>query len=210
MLIIHIFLLTVERYFVIYKPYRMLSQFVRIPRKRCLADLDFLFPEGTYALGRLDENSEGLLILSTDKKLNQLLLKPENLHERVYWVQVQFRMQDPELRMLEEGIDIKLEGQTYRTKPCQARVMQPPAVLPARERRPVREDLETEWIELTLTEGKFHQVRKMCASIDHQVFRLVRVAIEDLRLDSFQPGSVKELTQKEIYSLLSIPVPSSF
>jgi 23S rRNA pseudouridine2457 synthase len=193
-----------ERYFVVYKPYRMLSQFVRMPKKRCLADLDFDFPQGTNALGRLDENSEGLLILSTDKKLNQLLLKPENLHERVYWVQVQFKVKEDELQTLQNGIDIKLDAGIYRTKPCKARVIDPPAGLPVRERRPVREDLETEWLELILTEGKFHQVRKMCAGIGHQVFRLLRVSIEDLRLHSYQPGDVKEINETEIYRLLKI------
>jgi 23S rRNA pseudouridine2457 synthase len=198
-----------ERYFAIYKPYRMLSQFVRMPKKRCLADIDFDFPPGTNALGRLDENSEGLLILSTDKKLNMLLLKPENLHERVYWVQVQFKVKPEELKVLEEGIDIQLDSGTYRTKPCKARVIEPPAGLPERERRPVRKDLETEWLELTLTEGKFHQVRKMCAGIGHQVFRLMRISIEDLRLETYQPGNVKELSQKEIYSMLNIPLPTT-
>lgn len=196
-----------DRYFVVYKPYKMLSQFVRMPKKRCLADLDFDFPAGTNALGRLDENSEGLLILSTDKKLNQLLLKPENLHKRVYWVQVQFKVRDEELKVLEEGMTIRLEKGDYLTKPCKARVMEPPHNLPARERRRVRDDLETEWLELTLTEGKFHQVRKMCAGVNHQVLRLLRVSIENLSLDNYQPGSVKELSQHQIYSLLNIPVP---
>ena len=196
-----------ERYFVIYKPYKMLSQFVRMPKKRCLADLDFDFPEGTNALGRLDENSEGLLILSNDKKLNQLLLKPENLHERVYWVQVQFRIKNEELRMLEDGVRIRLGKEDYVTKPCKARIMEAPANLPIRERRPVKTELETEWLELTLTEGKFHQVRKMCAAIDHQVLRLLRVGIEDLQLHTFKPGTVKEMSREEIYALLRINLP---
>lgn len=193
-----------ERYFVIYKPYKMLSQFVRMSKKRCLADLDFQFPEGTNALGRLDENSEGLLIVSTDKKLNTLLLKPENQHERVYWVQVQFKVTEEELDVLRTGITIKLEKGDYRTRPCKARVMEPPAHLPERERRKVRTDLETEWLELTLIEGKFHQVRKMCAGINHQVLRLLRVSIEDLSLQSMQPGWVKEYDTEEIHRLLKI------
>jgi len=193
-----------ERYFVIYKPYKMLSQFVRMPKKRCLADLDFNFPEGTNALGRLDENSEGLLILSNDKKLNQLLLKPENEHERVYWVQVQFEIKNSELRMLEEGIKIRLGHEDYITKSCRARVIEPPVNLPVRERRPVKTELETEWLELILTEGKFHQVRKMCAGINHQVLRLLRVSIEDLHLEGFVPGSIKEMTKKETYTSLNI------
>lgn len=188
----------------IYKPYKMLSQFTRMPKKRCLADLDYDFPEGTNALGRLDENSEGLLILSNDKKLNQLLLNPENEHERVYWVQVQFRIKNDELRMLEEGLKIRLGKENYLTRPCKARIIEPPVNLPVRERRPVKTELETEWLELILTEGKFHQVRKMCAGINHQVLRLLRVSIEDLALDSYEPGTIKELNRDEIYLKLKI------
>ncbi len=197
-----------ERYFVVYKPYKMLSQFVRMPKKRCLADLDFDFPAWTNALGRLDENSEGLLILSNDKKLNLLLLKPENEHKRVYWVQVQYKMKNEELRMLENGIKIRLEKGDYVTRPCKARIIEPPKDLPEREKRKVRTDLETEWLELILTEGKFHQVRKMCAGINHQVLRLLRVSIEDLKLDSYSPGNVKEYTKDEIYAILRITAPA--
>jgi len=195
-----------ERYFVIYKPYKMLSQFARMPKKRCLADLDFDFPEGTNALGRLDENSEGLLILSNDKKLNQLLLKPENEHERVYWVHVQFRIKDTELRMLEGGLTIRLGKENYLTRPCKARIIEPPVNLPLRERRPVKTELETEWLELILTEGKFHQVRKMCAGINHQVLRLLRARIEDLELHTYEPGNVRELTKDELFTRLKISV----
>jgi 23S rRNA pseudouridine2457 synthase len=197
-----------ERYFVIYKPYKMLSQFVRMPKKRCLADLDYNFPEGTNALGRLDENSEGLLILSNDKKLNHLLLKPENEHKRVYWVQVQFKVEAHTLELLEKGMTIRLEKGDYLTKPCRARVIAPPAWLHVRERRPVRTDLETEWLELTLTEGKFHQVRKMCAGVGHQVLRLVRFSIEDLALENAQPGFVREYSKEEIFGLLKVSLNS--
>src|SRR5438094_7124318 len=108
------------RYFIIYKPYKMLSQFVRIPKKKCLADLNFNFPGGTNALGRLDENSEGLLILSNDKQLTNLLLKPENLHKRVYWVQVHGKVTREELKLLEGGVSIRLNPLDYITKPCKA------------------------------------------------------------------------------------------
>jgi len=196
-----------ERYFIIYKPYKMLSQFVRMPKKRCLADINYPFPEGTNALGRLDENSEGLLILSTDKKITPLLLNPENEHDRVYWVQVQFRIKNEELRILEAGMKIRLEKSDYITKPCKARVIEPPKDLPIRERRAVKTELETEWLELTLTEGKFHQVRKMCAGINHQVLRLLRVSIDDIILDDYTPGFVKEISREETYSKLKIIPP---
>ncbi len=196
-----------ERYFVIYKPYKMLSQFVRMRKKHVLADLNFEFPEGTNAVGRLDDNSEGLLILTNDKKLNALLLKPENEHKRVYWVQVQFRVKNEELRILEEGVVIRLGKEDYKTRPCKARVIEPPKDLPPRTRKAISDRLETEWLELTLIEGKFHQVRKMCAAINHQVLRLLRVSIEDLKLDTYEPGSVKELSKEELFTKLKIPVP---
>lgn len=193
-----------ERYFVVYKPYKMLSQFVPIPKKRCLADLGYDFPPGVNAVGRLDENSEGLLIITNDKKLNNLLLKPANEHKRVYWVQVQFAMKEAELKTLEQGVNIRIDSKDYFTRPCTVRVISAPANLPPRERRPVRTDLETEWIEMTLTEGKFHQVRKMCAALGHQVMRLVRVRVENLELKSMKPGAVTEIPKAQLYASLRI------
>lgn len=87
----------------------MLSQFVQIPKKRTLSNLDFIFADGTNALGRLDDNSEGLLLLTNDKKVNRLLMNPENKHERVYWVQVHGEVKQNTLGQLENGVDINLD-----------------------------------------------------------------------------------------------------
>jgi 23S rRNA pseudouridine2457 synthase len=193
-------------YFIIYKPYKMLSQFVRIPKKKVLADLIYNFPEGTNALGRLDENSEGLLILSTDKQLTNLLLQPQNQHHRVYWVQVHGKVNAETLQKLENGISIRMHGDDYTTKPCKAIIIETPKNLPYRA-HPVRDDIATTWIELTLTEGKFHQVRKMTAAVGHQTMRLIRVAIEDILLLDMKPGEVREIAQEEIYSKLKIEIP---
>jgi 23S rRNA pseudouridine2457 synthase len=184
----------------------MLSQFVKIPKKRGLSDLDFNFPEGTNALGRLDENSEGLLILSTDKQLTNLLLKPENLHKRVYWVQVHGKVTEEELKTLEGGVKIRLNPNDYFTKPCKARIIEPPVNLADRG-HPVKPELPTTWIELVLTEGKFHQVRKMTVVVGHQTMRLIRIAIEDVLLTDMKPGEVRELQAEEIYKKLNIPLP---
>lgn len=184
----------------------MLSQFVRIRKKNVLGDLDYNFPEGTNALGRLDENSEGLLILSTDKQLTGLLLKPENLHERVYWVQVHGVVKDETLKVLEAGISIRMHKEDYNTKPCKARIIDTPSNL-AERGHAVSEHKTTTWIELILIEGKFHQIRKMTAAIGHQTMRLIRVAIEDILLLDMKPGEVKELSQQEIYSKLKISLP---
>ncbi|HTA61877.1 MAG TPA: pseudouridine synthase [Bacteroidia bacterium] len=193
-------------YFIIYKPYKMLSQFVRMPKKKVLADLVYDFPAGTNALGRLDENSEGLLILSTDKQLTNLLLQPQNQHARVYWVQVHGKVSEETLQTLEVGISIRMHKEDYATKPCKARIIDTPNNL-AQRGHPVRDDITTTWIELILTEGKFHQVRKMTAAVGHQTMRLIRVAIEDILLLDMKPGEVKEIAQEEIYSKLKIQLP---
>ncbi|HEX7415323.1 MAG TPA: pseudouridine synthase [Bacteroidia bacterium] len=193
-------------YFIIYKPYKMLSQFVRMPKKKGLADLNYTFPKGTNALGRLDENSEGLLILSNNKQLTNLLLKPENLHKRVYWVQVHGIVATETLQQLESGISIRMHKEDYFTKPCEAKVINAPNNL-AQRGHPVSEDKITTWIELILTEGKFHQVRKMTAAVGHQTMRLIRVAIEDVLLLDMKPGEVRELKQEELYGKLKIALP---
>ena len=192
-----------HRYFIIYKPYKMLSQFVRIPKKRVLADLDYVFPEGTNALGRLDENSEGLLVLSTEKGLTSLLLHPENLHKRVYWVQVHGKVSMETLQKLEAGISIRMHKEDYVTKPCTAKIIETPPNLPLRG-HPVRDDITTTWIELVLTEGKFHQVRKMTAAVGHQTMRLIRVGIEDVWLSDMIPGHVWEIEKEELYRKLKL------
>ncbi len=184
----------------------MLSQFVRIPKKKVLGDLNYNFPEGTNALGRLDENSEGLLILSTDKQLTGLLLKPENLHQRVYWVQVHGVVKQETLKLLEEGITIRMHKEDYFTKPCKARIIDTPSNLALRG-HPVSEDKTTTWLELILIEGKFHQIRKMTAAVGHQTMRLIRTAIEDVLIEDMKPGEVRELLREEIYEKLKIEMP---
>ncbi len=184
----------------------MLSQFIRIPKKRVLLDLDFEFPLGTNAIGRLDENSEGLLILTNDKQLTQLLLKPENLHKRVYWVQVGGKVTEEEIKTLESGVKIRLNPHDYITKPCKARIIEAPENLALRG-HPVKPELPTTWIELILTEGKFHQIRKMTVVVGHQTMRLLRIAIEDVLLGTMKPGEVKELQREEIYEKLKITPP---
>ena len=141
-------------YYQIYKPYKMLSQFVPIPKKRTLSDLEFSFVEGTNALGRLDDNSEGLLLLTNDKKVNRLLMNPENKHQRVYWVQVHGEVNQGALDHLSSGVDIKLEKSIYRTLPCEAKIIASPSCLPQRA-HPVGTHFKTTWLELKLIEGKY-------------------------------------------------------
>lgn len=191
-------------YYIIYKPYKMISQFTSShKKKKCLGELGFTFPKDVYPLGRLDENSEGLLILTNDKNLNYRLLKPEFEHKRVYLVQLQGIITNEALKELETGVTIALDAGPYLTKSCKAKLVKAPANLPLRG-HPVSDRLPTSWIELTLTEGKFHQVRKMTAGVGFPCLRLIRIAIEDIRLENMQPNDVRELKRDAIYKRLNI------
>ncbi len=167
--------------------------------------MGFEFPKNVYPVGRLDENSEGLLILTNDKNLNYKLLKPEFEHKRVYLVQLQGVITPEALKQLESGITIALDAGPYTTKLCKAKRVPQPENLPTRA-HPVREDLPTSWIELTLTEGKYHQVRKMTAGVGFPCLRLIRIAIEEIRLENMQPGDVRELKRDAVYKKLHIAV----
>ncbi|MDP2387266.1 MAG: pseudouridine synthase [Bacteroidota bacterium] len=190
-------------YYGIFKPYKMLSQFVPIKKKRTLSNLEYAFPDGTHALGRLDDNTEGLLLLTTDKSVTKLLMHPSQKHKRVYWVQVHGTVSGDTLEMLQKGVIIRLEHKDYITLPCEARFLAPPENLPPRA-HPVSPQLATTWLELTLYEGKFHQIRKMCAAIGHQTLRLLRISMEDLELHDFVPGSVKEYSKEEFFEKLKL------
>jgi 23S rRNA pseudouridine2457 synthase len=193
-------------YYIIYKPYKMISQFTSSHKKKCLGELGFKFPKDVYPLGRLDENSEGLLILTNDKNLNSRLLKPEFEHSRIYLVQLQGVVTNEAIKQLEAGVIIALDAGPYLTKSCKAKQVKKPESLPPRG-HPVSDRLPTSWIELTLTEGKFHQVRKMTAGVGFPCLRLIRIAIEDLRLETMQPGDVRELKRDAVYKRLSIEQP---
>lgn len=191
-------------YYIIYKPYKMISQFTSShKKKKCLGELEFTFPKDVYPLGRLDENSEGLLILTNDKNLNYRLLKPEFEHKRVYLVQLQGIITADALKQLESGVTIALDAGPYLTKPCKAKLVKKPENLPPRG-HPISDRLPTSWIELTLTEGKFHQVRKMTAGVGFPCVRLIRIAIEEIRLENLQPSEVRELKREAIYKRLNI------
>lgn len=181
----------------------MISQFTSSHKKKCLDLLTFDFPKDVYPLGRLDENSEGLLILTNDKSLNFKLLNPEFEHKRIYLVQLQGIINQEAIKQIEKGITIALDAGPYITKPCKVKQVKKPENLPPRG-HPVSELLPTSWIELTLTEGKYHQVRKMTAGAGFPCIRLIRIAIEDIRLESMQPGDVRELKRDAVYKKLRI------
>ena len=196
----------IYNYYVIFKPYGVLSQFSRLePQHKTLADLGFKFPKDVYPVGRLDKDSEGLLILTNDKELNHQLLNPDFAHSRAYAVQVDGQMTDEAINMLENGIGIKLGKTMYQTMPAKANLLPEGLALPERD-PPVRyrKMIPTSWLELTLIEGKNRQVRKMCAKAGFPVLRLVRTRIEKLFLKDMKPGDVKQIEGKDLRELLGV------
>lgn len=172
----------------------MLSQFTKEGEHQTLADLDYNFPKDIYPVGRLDADSEGLLLLTNDNRLKTQLLDPKRKHLRTYWVQVEGEITDEACAKLSSGVQISVNGKKYNTLPAKARKIDLPT-LP--ERNPpirFRANIPTSWIEISLHEGKNRQVRKMTASVGFPTLRLVRHRIgQYLVADGLQPGDVKEI-----------------
>jgi 23S rRNA pseudouridine2457 synthase len=176
-----------------HKPYGVLSQFTPDgSANRTLAE--FGFPKGVYPIGRLDADSEGLLLLSDEPGLNTRLLDPERGHPRRYWAQVERIPSREALSRLAGGVTIR----DHTTLPCRALLLDPRPDIPRRD-PPIRErkNVPDCWIALELTEGKNRQVRRMTAAIGHPTLRLLRVAIGALELGDLPPGSWRELQHGE-------------
>ena len=192
-------------YFILYKPFGVLSQFTREhPDHKVLGDV-YPFPSDVYPVGRLDKDSEGLLLLTNDKALNHKLLNPNFKHKRTYWVQVEGIPDETAIAQLQQGVDIKVNKKKHHTLPAEASLLSPPPVLP--ERNPpirYRKNVPDSWLSITLVEGKNRQVRKMCAKVGYPVLRLVRVSIEHLRFQELEVGMVQELSRNEIYAKLRV------
>lgn len=182
----------------------MVSQFISPDKVRLLGDLNFNFPEGTHAVGRLDNHSEGLLLLTTNKKITRLLFESEQPHKRTYLVKVRNVVSPETLEQLRTGVSIRVKGgEDYITTPCDVQIVTPPANLFPRA-HDLRPELAHTWLLITLTEGKFHQVRKMTAAVKHHCYRLIRVSIEDIALGDMQPGEVREIAERLFFDLLKI------
>lgn len=180
------------KYVAFYKPYGVLSQFTGEKGDRTLAD--FNLPKEIYAAGRLDKDSEGLLLLTDDGPFIKRLLEPKNEKEKTYWVQVENIPTPDRLKELESGVVI----QGYKTLPCKAKLITEPN-LPPRD-PPIRErkNIPTAWIEIKLIEGKNRQVRRMTAAIGHPTLRLIRYAIGKLSLKELKPSEWIEVSKTEI------------
>ena len=183
-----------HHHYILFKPHGYLSQFIyngkRASRKKLLGSLHE-FVDGTMAVGRLDEDSEGLLFLTTDGKVSYSILSQK--FEKEYYVQVDGIMTDEAVQLMRNGIEIGIEGIKYLTKPCESNIIAPP-IFPERA-KPIRDERHgpTSWASIILREGKFRQVRKMTAAAGFPTLRLVRVRIGERWLGDMQPGDVKKV-----------------
>ena len=186
--------LDVLRCIIFNKPYGVLSQFSGAGKTLS----SYVPVKNVYPVGRLDRDSEGLLLLTDDGALQHRLSDPTFAHPRTYWTQVERIPSDAALQQLREGVVI----QGYRTRAAQARLLSAEPDLPPRN-PPIRfrKNVPTAWIELVLIEGRNRQVRRMTAAVGHPTLRLVRVAIGELKLGELQPGEWRDLTAKELQEL---------
>lgn len=177
-----------HKHFKLHKPFGVISQFIHNGKrtKQVLGDLND-FPEGTMAIGRLDEQSEGLLLLTTDGKTSEMVRR--KTIEKEYYVQVDGFPDEADILAIENGVDIGIKGETYKTLPCKAKAIPDPKEFPPRIKK-IRDDKHgpTSWLSITVTEGKFRQVRKMTAAVGHPTLRLVRVRIGNISLGTLKAG----------------------
>jgi 23S rRNA pseudouridine2457 synthase len=191
-----------KTYILFSKPFGVLSQFTNQAGYRSLREFG-PFPLDVYPVGRLDADSEGLLLLTNDNRIKHRLLDPSFEHPRTYWVQIEGVPTEEALQRLRNGVDIE----NSRTKPAEAKILIPPPVVPPRL-KPIRfrKNIPTAWIELTLREGRNRQVRKMTAAVGFPTLRLLRVAISFLKIDGLKPGEFRILTPDEINKLTDIVI----
>ncbi|UII30545.1 pseudouridine synthase [Fulvivirga ulvae] len=184
-----------HHHFILYKPFGYLSQFVsnqnKQRNKKMLGDL-YNFPEGAMAIGRLDESSEGLLLVTTDGKASEQVRSKEI--EKEYYAQLDGEITDEAIEQLKTGIEIGMGSNAYTTLPCKAFRLDLPPDFPPRAKK-IRDERHgpTSWLSITITEGKFRQVRKMTAAVGFPTLRLVRVRIGAITLDGLEPGQAIEV-----------------
>ena len=190
----------VKQYILFYKPYGVLCQFTDSEGRKTLSDFR-PFPGDVYPAGRLDVDSEGLVLLTNDGALKHHLMEPRYQHERMYLVQVEGIPQNVALEKLQRGVII--DGR--KTLPAEVRLLHNEPPLPLRE-VPIRyrKNIPTAWLEIILREGRNRQIRKMTAAVSHPTLRLIRVRIASLTIHGLQPGESRSLTLKEIGELRKV------
>ncbi|TLF40800.1 pseudouridine synthase [Maribacter aurantiacus] len=186
----------VHSHFKMYKPVGFLSQMTsgearQIRNKRFLTEL-YDFPEGTMPIGRLDEKSEGLLLLTTDGKLADTI--NSGAIEKEYWAQLDGSIDSLSIKKLEAGVTIGIFGKSYTTKPCRVeKLVEAPTLPDADPKLRIGLHRPTSWIKIILTEGKFRQIRKMTAAVGYPTVRLIRVRVGSILLEGMQEGSVETI-----------------
>ncbi|QYA26081.1 pseudouridine synthase [Gramella sp. MT6] len=181
-----------HKHFKIYKPYGYLSQFITNQKSagkfKLLGEL-YDFPEETMSIGRLDKDSEGLLLLTTNGKLSTKITAGNS--EKEYYVQVDGKITEEAISQIKTGVEISIYGKAYQTKECKAEILKERPVFPERAKK-IRDERHgpTSWISVTLTEGKFRQVKKMTAAVGFPTLRLVRVRIGRETLENMEAGEV--------------------
>lgn len=192
------------RYFIFYKPFQVLCQFSKEGEKKTLADFFPNLPKDVYPVGRLDYDSEGLLLLTNDKQLTHHLIEPKYKHQKTYRVQVEGTITKEAIAQLQQGVTINVNGKQHKTLPAKATLIFNPNVP---ERMPpirIRQHIPTSWIELTITEGKNRQVRRMTAAVGFPTLRLIRHSIGSYTINGMMPGMIKEITAVEKAKLLYV------
>ena len=193
-----------HRYFLLNKPMNMVSQFVSTHQVQLLSNINFDFPEGTHAIGRLDQMSEGLLLLTTNKKVTKLLFQGTRPHVRTYLVQLKNKVHQDTLKQLQNGVKISASnGSSYTTTPCKVDLIESPINL-WENGIVLHKNQQSDWLRIELTEGKYHQVRKMVATMHHRCIRLVRWSIEEITVESIAPGEVQEVTEEYFFKALNL------
>jgi 23S rRNA pseudouridine2457 synthase len=190
--------MTIHQHFIIHKPYGYLSQFkYELKRKKKLLGELHDFPEGIMAIGRLDEDSEGLLLLTTDGKMSEIVRSKKV--EKEYYVQVDGIITEEAIQKMQNGVEIGFEGIKYMTKPCKAFIVNEVPNFGERGKK-IRDERHgpTSWASIVVTEGKFRQVRKMTAAVGFPTLRLVRVRVGNVHLNNLQAGEVLEVTDFQI------------
>lgn len=187
-----------HQHFAIFKPYGYLSQFkYDLKRKKKLLGELFDFPDGTMAIGRLDEDSEGLLLLTTNGKVSEQVRSKKI--DKEYYVQVDGIITNEAIELLKNGVEIGFDGEKYITKPCKAFIINeiPDFGIRAKKIRDERHG-PTSWISITINEGKFRQVRKMTSAAGFPTLRLVRFRIGKFFLNDLKAGEVLEIDSESL------------
>ena len=192
-----------HQHFILNKPYGYLSQFIyQLKRKKKLLGELYDFPDGTMAIGRLDEDSEGLILLTTDGMMSELVRSKKV--DKEYYVQVDGIITQEAIDKIQNGVEIGFDGSKYKTKPCRACLISEVPNFGERGKK-IRHERHgpTSWASITLNEGKFRQVRKMTSAVGFPTLRLVRVRIGNVYLNDLKAGEVIEITDSQILNLNS-------